>query len=140
MPTLEYKIRKLAEILEEQGVYLDDITLSDETWKKWLDEHNSVAPCAWYIHLGDRKIRVNRRGANDYAPPPGGSLPHPNAPGQPPMPVPAITPQVPMTPLPLQQGWSDLKQHQRHLERQHLGGWPEGSPQQQLPSSGSQDA
>lgn len=93
MPTLEYKIRKLAEILEEQGIYLDDFTLSYEAWQTWLEEHNAIDPSveegAWFIRVGDRKIRVNRRGRNEAVP-----LEIMNAPGQQlgPMPVPAIAP------------------------------------------------
>lgn len=135
MPTIEYKIRKLAEILEEQhGIYLDDFTLSEEAWGKWLEEHNAIEPSsAFFIAVGGRKIRVNLRGANDYSEPPGQVAPV--APGYPPgnVPVPAITPQVPMTPP-----GTSLQEHiDQHLEQQqrqaqlqvkNIGGWPEGQP------------
>lgn len=130
MPTLEYKIRKLAEILAEQGVFLEVITLGDPEWYEFLtdaarrDDSKVVT-----LQIGDRSIQVMRKWAPHIARP-GQAPPMPNvgrsgriAPGQPlgTMPAPAITPQVPMTPpSPLQQGWAAIEEQKCLSQKQDI--------------------
>ncbi len=109
MPTLEYKIRKLAEILAEQGVHLMTITLDEAEWASFVKEGrhpNDVTNVTLFV--GDDQVELVRDGVkvdlskHPYLARPGQVVPL--APGQaPPMQVSAITSSSPNVTIPWEQ-------------------------------------